>query len=73
MEILDPSTVEWWLPAGYIVLAVVLEILLKGWRHESFAVSRGHAKGREDEDGAGLDSIRAPLLQDNGEGRCKLM
>lgn len=71
MEILDPSTVEWWLPAGYIVLVVVLEILLKGWRHESFAVSRGRAKGREeDEDGAGLDSIRAPLLQGTGEGRC---
>lgn len=69
MGLLEPSTVEWWLPAGYLLFAALAEIL---WKARSDQGATSSKRNNNDDEGA-LDSaaqshqsLRAPLLQESG-------
>lgn len=63
MEVLDPAVLEWWLPAGYLLLAALVEILWKARADQSVISGKVH----DDEDAPdSMGSLRAPLLQESG-------
>ena len=63
MRLLDPATLEWWLPAGYLLLAALVEVLWKARADQSANSSKRH----HDEDGPdSIGNLRAPLLQEPG-------
>lgn len=67
MRLLDPDALEWWLPAAYILVAALVEVLWKARADQSFNSSKRH----DDEDAPdSTGSLRAPLLQESsGEYR----
>lgn len=62
MQLLDPAALEWWLPAGYILLAALVEVLWKARADQSLNTSKRH----DDDDAPdSTGSLRAPLLQES--------
>ena len=62
MRLLDPIALEWWLPAGYILLAALVEVLWKARAEQSLNSIKRH----DDDDAPdSTGSLRAPLLQES--------
>lgn len=57
----DPSILQWWLPAGYVAVAAVGDLLWRG-------LGASPSKRKETTRGEIPDSIRTPLLQED-DGR----
>lgn len=68
---LDAPTVEWWLPAGYLLVAALVEILWTARNDESAAANKVDDADDADSISAANRGLRAPLLRESsGEARC---
>lgn len=66
MKAFEASTVEWWLPASYIVVVAAVDVCLRGFNSHG-APSKKRSRNDRVVDDDPSEAIRTPLLQDSGE------
>lgn len=66
MKVFEASTVEWWLPASYIVVVAAVDVCLRGFNSHG-APSKKRSRNDRVMDDDSSEAIRAPLLEDAGE------
>lgn len=66
MKVFEASTVEWWLPASYIVVVAAVDVCLRGFNSHA-APSKKRSRNDRVLDDDSSEAIRTPLLQDSGE------